>query len=460
MLRYYNRVTADEYDDYEAAHGVAWNYWAPTATQLAWFAVALQSITQANGDTIRDYVHVLPNALHAQAMTLLVPGADAAVVAAVEAGPTKISRSVKFLLDNMALARAARKAPVDIAPLSTRALQRVAAAAGVDQSVKVAVLLVWRVGVRPSTAYCSRYTWAVPGAQLDVLCMGHMEPHGTGVSVRPRAEKQYKRAFERHAIIVEEAKGEAACLVTALRKLTWQRWGCSLEDAIELYPEEKVVPDTVTDAMVTAALRRYEASHLRITPRSVRRGAATALANAPGVSVSELKQWGFWRSEAFENYTFWGYHEPVVSGKVLTQKGAGAGKGGAAAAPAPQGGQADAGGQLAPVVVDMAHAGLWPRSGEWVGVGVPHAYFYRRGFVVAATRRRGARLYWLPASSMPEGQLQYSDVGDMGDMERMAGDKQAPTVTAAVLGLKSYMAAERTTDVAVAIEDAIGMSGQ
>ena len=224
------------------------------------------------------------------------------------------------------------------------------------------------------------------------------------------AEKQYRKAEDRHPIVVcrvPEAIPSGVCWLSLVEQVASLIHRRPLSEVIESHPQEPVCPAPhVSDRLVRRALQRVAGPHDRYSLRSIRSGAATLLAQS-GVATHELKQYGFWRSAAFESYTLWGFHTQPTSAHVLVQPAkerppqgsqgvlqslhSGAAGAGAALPPAiygnlawplPDGATVPGGADPHAKICVVAYDTVYPAMASalpdaWVGVVVPTQWFTR-----------------------------------------------------------------------------------
>ena len=359
--------------------------------QLGWFAVHLYRKSDASGSTIRSYVRVLPAALWFEGLQRWEAGIREPELLTALEPPAPQPYFLKALINNMAVAGSRKEQELAAAsvlahspaPLSIEALRR-ALTDGLTPAAAVAVLQVWRLGVRPSTSWATRYATEIGGEDSMPLHWDDYVVANNGVTVSVRREKTYRQIRDRHPIHVERLPDEAPselCLVRALERLAVLEGLGSLEAAAARHSP---VIRELTDAAVVDALQAHSPHGHKIGLRSIRRGAATLLA-ASGISHRQLMLYGFWRSDATPaTYIMWGYHtsEPSTDFLVGMDKAKWAAMPISPSLPAHE---------VVKVVWDSA-SGFAPGPRRWSGLLIAFAYYRRLGF--ADLPANGGRILW------------------------------------------------------------------
>jgi len=409
--------------EYAAAMGEPWDYYRPSPMQQAFVAVHLYRRSDATGSTLRGYMRVLPAALAAEALAAWRAGSRDPAVRRAFAERVVLGRLASEVLQNMAIAGTRKEQGITAAqamaaldaPLPLAALLALLKAPAVALGVQLAVLLVWRLGVRPSTAWVTSYRAEQDGGTSLVLRWSDLAvtPSG-GIAVYVRREKNGRQLRDRHPVLVQPLPQlvQGACLVRLLARAA-AALGRTLQEACA--SSGCVVPETVTDAHVLAALHAAAAPGVRYGVRSIRRGAATLLAASGSMTHRQLMHYGFWRSDASPGeYVHWGFHTDTpaalllggdapeeaagLPGAGLSPEGVDAADGGdwlvtIPAPPAAAGALASLEGSHLKLVWDWREAHVPVRARRFVGVALLFRYYAQCG--QQGLPARGARVLWV-----------------------------------------------------------------
>lgn len=384
--------------------------------------------------------------------------------------PPVLSKAVRKVLANLLVSGTAvdkAKTATSVAkapPMSIKQLACVQRNKSIARGVRLAVLMIWRLGVRPSTVYVNEYARRTPAVQQDRLHWRDIQltaSHGKRrLVVRVRREKNSTDIYGRAAILVEEVGGPL-CLLQLMEAHAYSRHGASLRTVLSTQGAVLHQRDC-SDRGVNQALWTVDSS-LRI--KSLRRGATTLLAEA-GVSEKEIMAYGGWRSDAANCYIFMGYHAQPLMARVLTgkliegakppqqaegreqarhQEAPRAPRQPDTPPPALQAPAASGAGdvpQLAMLWYDN-HAG---HAHEYVGILIPAVMFK-----AAAVR---SRVYWFSNSAQPlaEG-LAYTALEDAPGAYVAIPRERHHEVAAAVTAIAQRMAALLVAQVSCSVSD-------